>query len=311
VFPASLARSGVRTVATTHQTQGEIMSDVLVLGATGTVGRRLVERLRAEGTPLRAANRNPPPPTAGSAAVRFDWDDPTTWPPALEGVGAVFIVAPAYRADPADQIGALVELADRHGAQRLVLLSALGVDDAPPDSGYHRMEQEVRSAPMPTVVLQPGWFAQDLTEKFMAPRDGVVTLPAAGAAIAWIDAADIADVAAAALTDAVPSGTLQLTGPEAVDMQRTAELLSRAHGEPITYRDADPGQFADGMIAAGLPEAYVDMLSGLFAGVRAGAASLTTSTVSDVLGRPATDLAHVLERELGSRDHLAPSLGGS
>ena len=286
------------------------MSDVLVLGATGTVGRRLVERLRADGTPQRAANRNPPS-SSGVPAVRFDWDDPTTWPPALAGVDSVFIVAPAYRADPAEQIAGLVDLADRHGVQRLVLLSALGVDDGPADSGYHRMQEAVRSAPMPAVVLQPGWFAQDLTEKFMAPRDGVIALPVAGAAIAWIDAKDIADVAAAALTDPDLAGTLQITGPDAIDMHRTAELLSEAHGEPITYQDADPGEYEGGMLAAGLPEGYVDMLSGLFAGVRAGAAAVTTSVVGDVLGRPANDLAHVLERELRDRGPLASSLGGS
>ena len=88
----------------------------LVLGATGKTGRRVAARLRLRGMPVRAASR--------SSATRFDWSDPAGWDPALRGVTAAYIVAPAG-ARPGARVRARAEAA---GVQRLVLLSGHGAD---------------------------------------------------------------------------------------------------------------------------------------------------------------------------------------
>src|SRR5262245_16850219 len=89
----------------------------LVLGATGKTGRRVVQRLTARGLPVRAGSRSARPP--------FDWEDRTTWAPALNGVHAVYV---AYYPDvavpgAADILGEFAKLAVDNGARRLVLLS--------------------------------------------------------------------------------------------------------------------------------------------------------------------------------------------
>ena len=86
---------------------------ILVLGATGKTGRRVVGQLRDAGVPMRAASR--------SAPLRFDWDDERTWPPALEGIDAVYLVkADGAAAAAAERLRAFCELAV---SRRLVLLS--------------------------------------------------------------------------------------------------------------------------------------------------------------------------------------------
>ena len=90
---------------------------VLVLGGTGTIGRRVVERLTARGLPVRIGSRSGEP--------RFDWEDRATWEPVLEGVGSAY-VSHHFDAIPgaAETLGSFAELAVESGVPRLVLLSA-------------------------------------------------------------------------------------------------------------------------------------------------------------------------------------------
>jgi uncharacterized protein YbjT (DUF2867 family) len=92
----------------------------LVLGGTGKTGRRVVDRLTARGVPVRVGSRSGQPP--------FDWENPATWAPALQGVSSVYV---SYYPDLAvpgavEKVGSFTELAVRHGARRLVLLAGRG-----------------------------------------------------------------------------------------------------------------------------------------------------------------------------------------
>ncbi|MBR8745005.1 SDR family NAD(P)-dependent oxidoreductase [Nocardiopsis sp. MG754419] len=90
---------------------------ILVLGATGMTGSRVVRWLRADGRPVRAASR--------TSEWNFDWQDPTTWDPVLAGVRAAYVV----QFDPEPLTPAFVERAAAQGVERVVLLSGRGVDD--------------------------------------------------------------------------------------------------------------------------------------------------------------------------------------
>src|SRR5262249_62219571 len=96
----------------------------LVLGATGKTGRRVVQRLTARGFPVRAGSRSASPP--------FDWEDRTTWVPALNGVCAVYVTDYPDVAVPgaADVVGDFAKLARDNGVRRLGLLSGRGEEGA-------------------------------------------------------------------------------------------------------------------------------------------------------------------------------------
>lgn len=143
----------------------------LVLGATGKTGRRVAARLRLRGAQVRLASR--------SSATRFDWSDPGSWDPTLQGITAAYVVAPPVPG-PAPEFVARAEAA---GVQRLVLLSARGADSWG-DSMFGRdmrsAEDAVRGSALEWTVLRPSTFDQIFDEDFLhAPLvAGEVALPA-------------------------------------------------------------------------------------------------------------------------------------
>jgi len=115
------------------------MEQIIVLGANGIVGRKLVQNLRAKGLSFRTAGRT-------SANVYFDWDDARTYHRALEGGHSLYLVPPALVAYPAPKVERLLEIAKNIGIRRVVAVSSLGVafPTEEPGSGRHHYEEVVR-----------------------------------------------------------------------------------------------------------------------------------------------------------------------
>jgi uncharacterized protein YbjT (DUF2867 family) len=274
------------------------MSLFLVLGGTGKTGRRILDQLVQDGHTARAAARNPGPAAPGVEPVRFDWDDPSTHDAALAGVEAVYVVPPALRNDHPPLLGALARRAADAGAQRLVLLSARGADRAPGPLG--EAEQAVASAGLPVVVVRPTWFMQNFTESFFAPgvAEGAVVAPTGDGAEPFIDAADIAAVAAAALAGRVPPGGYDLSGPQALTFAEAAAVLSERTGRPVAHVDLPVEQWVAGAADNGLPVEYAGLLGRLFGLIRDGSDAELSDGVQVALGRPATSFADWAAREV-------------
>src|ERR1043166_5421973 len=104
-------------------------STILVTGATGKVGRRLIPLLRRRGATVRAASRSTVAGRPGIEPVRFDWTDEFTYESARKGVNAIYLVAgPIPQRKHADYVHALLDGAEGAGVERVVLLSPYGVD---------------------------------------------------------------------------------------------------------------------------------------------------------------------------------------
>ncbi len=265
----------------------------LVLGATGTVGQPLVSNLLSRGVAVRAATRDPAkaelPP--GAEAVRFDASDPGTFAPALDGVDRAFVLAPPGHADQHALLAPFVEAAGPR-LDKIVVMTAQGVEvsDSIP---FRQLELAVASAAKAQVVLRPTWFDQNFTSFWWPPiaAGGVIPLPAGAARTAFIDAEDIAAVAAKVLVeDRFDGRALELTGPEALDYAEAAAILSQAWDRPIRYEEVSEDSFRAYLSQGGLPDDYADLLVGLFGAVRAGRAAVVTKDVPEVLGRPARSL---------------------
>ena len=196
---------------------------VLVTGATGMTGRRVLARLRERGVAARAASR--------SSEWKFDWTEPATWDAVLQGVGSVYLVQ--NDADP--RTAEFVERAVAHGVERIVLLSARGVDEpgyyeGVEDKPAHLLSEEaVQASGLEWTVLRPGWFAQNFSEGLFADgvSAGVVRLPGGDGAASWIDTEDIADVAVAALTEPGHHGrTYTLSGARLLTLAKVEAEIS-------------------------------------------------------------------------------------
>src|ERR1700761_1824683 len=158
-----------------------LMSDFLILGGTGKVGRRLTATLSRAGHQPRPASRH--------AAVRFDWEDPAPWPAALDGAGGLFVVGPGSAADWSPRLAKLLDAAAAAGAERAVLLSARGVEFLP-GGAVDRAEQTLRDGPLPWTILRPTHFAQNFTEAMFVPRGGLITAPVGAGREPFVDVAD-------------------------------------------------------------------------------------------------------------------------
>lgn len=260
---------------------------VLVLGATGKSGRRLVTQLAARGTAVRAASRQP-----GAGRTLFDWSRRETYAPALAGADAVYLVPPELVADPSPQVGAFLDAAKRAGVTRIALASSLGVEfpTEAPLSGRRTIERQVVASGLDWAILRLGGFAQNFSESFFLPgivhASAVITAIGDGA-VAYIDAGDIAAVAAALL--AAPGRVANyyaLTGPAALTSAEVAAIIGRAAGRPIAHRAVTLDEMAATLRGAGLPDDYAAIVLGDMASLRDGHGAQVTTAVESVLGRP-------------------------
>lgn len=250
---------------------------ILVLGGTGKTGRRLVERLTRQHIPVRVGSR--------SAGLPFDWEQPSTWRPAFRDVDAAYLFVPdLVAANPPEAVAGVVEAALAAGARRLVLLSGRREEQA------DACEQVLRSSAADWTILQSSFFNQNFSESFLLDPilAGKVMLPVGDVGEPFIDTDDIADVAAAVLTDDCHVGqSYELTGPHAITFAEATATIAAATGRDIAYVRISPEDFAAGLAAGGVPPDIIGLLVDLFGTVLDGRNAQETDGVERVLGRPA------------------------
>ena len=258
------------------------MDTTLVLGGTGKTGRRVAERLRARGVPVRIGSRSGEPP--------FDWEKAETWAPTLEGVSSAYISYYPDLAVPgaADLVGSFANLAVKEGVPRLVLLSGRGEQEA------QHAERTVRDSGADLTIVRATWFMQNFSEDYMVDYilAGEIPLPAGDTPEPFVDADDIADVAVAALTDDKHIGELyELTGPRLLTFADTADEIGKATGRDIRYVPVSIEEFAAAAYEQHVPTEVVELLSSLFAEVLDGRTAHLTEGVQRALGREPRDFS--------------------
>lgn len=250
---------------------------ILALGGTGKTGRRVVERLRSRGIGVRVGSRSATPP--------FDWDDRTTWGPALDGVAAAYVTFQPDLAVPGavEKVGSFAELAVSSGVPRLVLLSGRGEPEA------ELAEQAVRDAGTRLTVVRSTWFSQNFSESFFLDLvgGGEVALPAGETQEPFVDAEDIADVAVASLLDDRHVGrTYELTGPSSLGFAEAVGEIAAATGRDIRYVPVPLDAFTSALAGQGVPDEVVTLLAYLFGEVLDGRNAHPADGVEQALGRP-------------------------
>lgn len=253
---------------------------VLVLGATGKTGRRVAARLRLRGARVRAASR--------SSETRFDWSDPDGWDAALRGVTAVYVVPPAVPGP----VHEFVKRAEAARVRRLALLSGRGADtwgDSAFGLDMRSAEDAVRGSALEWTVLRASNFAQNFDEDlFHAPLvAGELALPAGAVPEPFIDLEDVADVAAAVLSEPGRHAgrVYELTGPRPLTFAEAIGQISRASGRPIAYRQVSPEEYTAALVAEGVGRDDAELVAAMFVLMERGTLAEATDGVAAVLGR--------------------------
>lgn len=260
---------------------------VLVTGGTGMTGRRITSLLRQRGADVLVGSRSGTPP--------FEWHDPATWDPVLEGADSVYLCFHPDLAMPGAQepVAGLAALAARRGVRRLVLLSGRG------EPAAQRVEEAVRGEFTDATVVRCAVFAQNFSESFFYDpvRRGVIALPAPDAPEPFLDIDDLAEVAARALTEDGHTGELyELTGPRSLTFTEAARILGEAVGHEVVHRPVSAEEFISRAVAEEVPEEIAHGLAALFTEILDGRNTEPADGVRRALGRPAGDFADYVRR---------------
>jgi uncharacterized protein YbjT (DUF2867 family) len=227
------------------------MTTILVTGATGRVGRHVVQGLLEAGVAVRALVRNPGL-TGLPAAVEVvagDIYDPAAVEQAADGVDAAFLLWPAYTAEGAEPVVAALT----KQVSRVVYLSSM-------NGGGVWSEIEALLADTDWTFLRPGGFAVNTQEWAEQIRTGdVVRMPSPGAGRSLIHERDIADVAVLALLDDKHVGqSYVLTGPEVLTQAEQVATIAEVLGRTIRVEEIPTAEARRAMLADGADPTFVD-----------------------------------------------------
>ncbi|SEK05951.1 NmrA family NAD(P)-binding protein [Paenibacillus polymyxa] len=260
----------------------------LITGANGKTGSRVAAKLTQLQYPVRLAGRTKPGNWEGTDYVYFDWYDESTHTQALMNVDKIYLVVPVLDVNPAKVMIPFIERALREGVQRFVLLGSASVPEDGPVFGP--VHQALRRLAPEWAVLQPSYFMENFTEgqhvETIKNNKAIYSATQNGR-IGFVSADDIAEVGVRALIDDKPHNTAHvITGPQTLTYNEVAEIIRKSTVQPIQHISLSDEELKAGMVRAGMPEEYADMLAGLDRRIREnGSEDQVTDTVKLVTGR--------------------------
>jgi uncharacterized protein YbjT (DUF2867 family) len=260
------------------------MSTFLVIGASGTVGSELSRLLAAQGHTVRKATSRAP---AAPDQVRVDVVARQGVAEALGGAEGAFLLAPPGHVNQDELLVPLIDAAKTQGVRKVVLMSAMGAN-ADESAPLRKAERHLEASGLAYNIVRPNWFMQNFNTFWLhgIQTQNKILLPVGAAKGSFIDARDIAAVAARLLTsDTFANRDFDLTGSDALDHDQVAALLSRETGRTITYQDIPTAAMLDGLLGAGVPRPYAEFLLLILGFFKAGYAERTTDAVLQITGR--------------------------
>lgn len=263
---------------------------VFVYGGTGLVSSRLIELLLGKGHQVTAGSRNP---SAQKKSQGLEWVQTDAFKPelgqnGLKGADAVFLFSPPGYTNQYDILQPWIDSAKKNGVKKVVLMTAMGVDSAPPEAPMRKLELYLESSGLKYAILRPNWFMQNFHTFWISGilKDRKIYFPGGDAKTSFIHSHDISASALAVLeSDSFNNSAYNLTGKEALTHSEVAKILSSATGIGIEYADITPEAFKSGLLGAGLPEDYSDFLVMIAGALKAGYSSAVLDNVQKLTGK--------------------------
>ena len=266
---------------------------ILVTGATGTIGSQVVQALKGQSdVKVRVAVRNAAKADklkgGNVEPVDFEFNKPEQLEAAVKGVQKLFLVTP-FDQDQVNLAAKLVDAAKVAGVQHIVKLSAMGVEHEPGIQlgRWHRtVERYIAGSGVKYTFLRPNNFMENFINYYPPAKDGNIYLPFGQGAVSWIAGADVAAVAAAALTrPGHENQAYTLTGAEALPATQVAAIIGEVSGRKVQYVDVPEAAARKAMLDMGMPVWMVDGMMELHGIDKAGYAAAVTDSVQKITGR--------------------------
>ncbi|GAA5219691.1 NmrA family NAD(P)-binding protein [Membranihabitans marinus] len=254
-------------------------SNILVIGGTGKTGSRVIKQLQNQGIEPRIGSRN--------ASPSFDWNHKDTWVKSLQNIDRIYL---SYYPDLAvpgakEAIESLTYLAKELGVKKIVLLSGKGEIEA------EACEKIIADSGVDYTIVRASWFNQNWSESFFLDPilSGEVALPMSDVLIPFVDAEDIAEVAATVLLDdSYNSKIIEVTGPELITFKDIVRTISKTSNRNLNFYDITLEQYVAGMREMQLPKDMIWLIEYLFSHVLTNPQNQKIShDIEKVLGRKA------------------------
>jgi len=260
------------------------MSKILVLGASGTVGSELVQLLKAKGHEVRRATSQKPTATDQVQVNLLTGEGVEA---ALKGIEKAFLLSPPGHVNQNELLNPVIDQAKKAGVKKIVLMTAMGVN-ANEAAPFRQVERKLENSGIAYNIIRPNWFMQNFNSYWVhgIKTAGMIFLPVEKAKGSFIDARDIAAVAAELLsTDKFNNQEFDLTGGEALDHDQVASILSQVSGKKIGYQNITPAAMLEGLLGAGLPRPYSEFMLVILDFFRQGYSERKTDAVEKITGR--------------------------
>lgn len=278
---------------------------IAITGASGQLGRLVIDRLKAAGRSDIVALARAPEKIAdlGVEARPFDYDHPETLAPALAGVGTLLLISGSEIGRRAPQHRAVIDAAKAAGVARIVYTSLLHADTSPLTglaAEHVETEAMLRASGLTHVILRNGWYSENYTASIPAALANGAFYGAAGTGrIASAVRADYADAVVAVLTGTGHDGRVyELAGSAPYTLADLAAELSRQTGREIPYVNLSEADYAAALEKAGLPAPVAGAYAAFDAGAAAGGLDGDSAVFEGLIGRKTTPLADAVRAAL-------------
>lgn len=276
-----------------------------VTGATGQLGRIVVEKLKAKvsagdivalvRSPKKAAN-------LGVEAREFDYSKPENLTTALAGIEKLLVISSNEVGQRAAQHTNIVEAAKKAGVKFIAYTSLLRADTSALSLAEEHLvtEKAIKASGIPYAILRNGWYTENYTGSIGGVLASGVVVGASGEGkISSATRADFAEAAVVVLTTAGHENkTYDLAGDEAYTMAEYAAEISRQTGKNIPYKNLTAVEYANVLVQAGLPEGVAQFLAGTQPPTEKGDLFDDTHQLSKLIGRPTTTLKDAIATAL-------------
>lgn len=279
---------------------------ILVMGASGKVGREVVKGLMARGARFRAGYRSSQKAAearqSGIETAVLDYAEAATVRAALNGIERAFLVT-----SPSPELteleGNVVQAALTAGVSQIVKLSVWGADRAETWLGrlHHSVEERIKSSGLAYTFLRPNSFMQNLLGQAQSIRSqGAFYLPGGDARVSDIDVRDIGRAAAAVLTTGGHRNkAYELSGPQALSYVERAEILTSVLGRTVRFIAPPDAEWKQAVLGIGMPEWLADALIDFQHAAQRGALERITPAVQELTGRAPVSFRQFIEDHAG------------
>lgn len=264
---------------------------ILITGATGNVGFEVVKSALKRGLNIVVGIREKKDadkfPGLKVSTRILDFDNPETFPAALDGVSRIFLLRPPTLSNVKKYLFPFLVLAKNNGIKQIVLLSLLGAEKNP-ITPHRKIEKEILRLCIPHTFLRPSFFMQNLstTHRAEIKDERAIFVPAGKGKTSFVDVRDIAEVAALSFTGGqYLNQAYSLTGGEALNYYQVAKTFSKVLGLKIVYKNPSLLNYYCRLKRYGFPLGQRIIMSVIYSTAKLGLAGRVTHDLECLLKR--------------------------